>query len=206
MDYKLFKVRLDLTKENRLPIKPVQGESAVKIEFTLAHNAQPFPLTGTTVNVKFRKKDGTISLLPGVITNATAGIAEVKLTNQVLLFSGAVVGIVEVLGDAGVAKSFIFTMEVQPGVDDPNTESVDEYPAIDQAFLDIQSIRNDFDAIVAGLTEDSEVILARGGYELLGERLDESDKNIRDLDTNKNYKVALEIYQGEPRLKIEEVI
>lgn len=183
MDHKILKVRLDLTKDNRLPVKPVQGESAVKIEFTLIHNSQPFPLTGTTVNVKFRKRDGTISLLPGVITNDPAGIVEVKLTNQVLLFAGTVVGIVEVLGDAGVAKSFIFTMEVQPGVDDPNTESVDEYPALDQAFMDIQSIRNDFDAIVAGLTVDSEVILARGGSGTLKQRLDSSDARVADLES-----------------------
>ena len=34
----------------------------------------------------------------------------------------------------------------------------------------------------------------------------DKDKNLRDLDTGKNYRVIMEISQGEPRLKIEEVI
>jgi len=182
MDYKPFKVSLDLARENRQAIRPVQGESAAKIIYTLIHNSAPYSLTGTTVIAKYRKKDGTVSFLPGVITDAVAGEVEVTLTNQVLLFSGTVVAIIEVTGDVGIAKSFIHTLDVQPGVEDTSIESVNEYPAIDQAMIDIQSIRNDFDLIVAGLTIDSEVILARQSQVKSGFVFGSLDARLEDIE------------------------
>lgn len=173
MDYKIFNLKIDLGRESRNAVKPVQGESAVKLRATLTHNSQPYNLTDTTVRCLFRKPDHTYSYIDAVVIDAAKGIVEIELTNQVLLLSGSVVAAIEVAGTIGIAKTWLFTMDVQPGIPYTDIESVDEFPAVEQMIIDIAEIKANFNAIVAGVTVDGEVILARAGFTTLGERIDD---------------------------------
>lgn len=173
MDYKIFNLKIDLGRESRNAVKPVQGESAVKLRATLTHNSQPYNLTDTTVRCLFRKPDHTYSYIDAVVIDAAKGIVEIELTNQVLLLSGSVVAAIEVAGTIGIAKTWLFTMDVQPGIPYTDIESVDEFPAVEQMIVDIAEIKANFNAIVAGVTVDGEVILARAGFTTLGERIDD---------------------------------
>ena len=173
MDYKIFNLKIDLGRESRNAVKPVQGESAVKLRATLTHNSQPYNLTDATVRCLFRKPDHTYSYIDAVVIDAAKGIVEIELTNQVLLLSGSVVAAIEVAGTIGIAKTWLFTMDVQPGIPYTDIESVDEFPAVEQMIIDIAEIKANFNAIVAGVTVDREVILARAGFTTLGERIDD---------------------------------
>lgn len=173
MDYKIFNLKIDLGRESRNAVKPVQGESAVKLRATLTHNSQPYNLTDATVRCLFRKPDHTYSYIDAVVIDAAKGIVEIELTNQVLLLSGSVVAAIEVAGTIGIAKTWLFTMDVQPGIPYTDIESVDEFPAVEQMIIDIAEIKANFNAIVAGVTVDGEVILARAGFTTLGERIDD---------------------------------
>ena len=71
-----------------------------------------------------------------------------------------------------------------------------------------------FNETIANVTVDSEVITARNSnskgktFTVLDERLEEieSTQIINDAHTDKKYIVSLEVFEGKPRLKLEEVI
>lgn len=175
MQYKIFNLQLDLGRDNRDAVRPVQGESAVKLRATLTQNNGPYALTGTDVRAIFRKPDHTYSYIDASVIDATKGIIEIVLTDQVLLLSGVVVALIEVAGSIGLARTWMFTIDVQPGIPNTNLESVNEFPAVNQMIIDVAEIKATFDAIVAGVTVDGEVILARAGFTTLRDRLNDSD-------------------------------
>jgi len=175
MQYKIFNLQLDLGRDNRNAVRPVQGESAVKLRATLTQNNGPYALTGTDVRAIFRKPDHTYSYIDASIIDATKGIIEIVLTDQVLLLSGVVVALIEVAGSIGLARTWMFTIDVQPGIPNTDLESVNEFPAVNQMIIDVAEIKATFDAIIAGVTVDGEVILARAGFTTLRDRLNDSD-------------------------------
>lgn len=74
-------------------------------------------------------------------------------------------------------------------------------------------LQSQFDDVMANLTADSELIAARSSnttgisYAVAGNRLDEMEKRqvISNRDTNQRHISSLEIKDGMPRLKLEEV-
>lgn len=74
-------------------------------------------------------------------------------------------------------------------------------------------LQSQFDDVMANLTVDSELIAARSSnatglnFTTTGNRLDEMEERqvVSNLDTNQRHIVSLEIKDGMPRLKLEEV-
>lgn len=77
----------------------------------------------------------------------------------------------------------------------------------------IEGLESQFNDAVANLTEDSEIITGRSStvtgesYDTIGNRMDgmEERQLANNLDSNKKHEVFLEIKDGQPRLKLEEI-
>jgi hypothetical protein len=241
---KLFNINLDLKNRNYITdIIVNQGDQLSNVfRFNLIQDSLPYDLSQLAVKAHFERPDRFTSFLTGVVENATKGMVDVTLTNQVLNTPGVATCQVMIIGTAGeLLSSLKITFVIERSVDYSAIESTNEYNALIDAMSDVQSLKNEFDIVVANATVDSEVILARGGFGTLKDRLNASDadigdaegrldgaeadldnhegrledieldipdlaKNLMNLDSGKNYRYILEIYQGQPRLKIEEVI
>lgn len=74
-------------------------------------------------------------------------------------------------------------------------------------------LQNQFDDVMANLTVDSELIATRSStttgrsYTAAGNRLDEMEERqiIHNLDTNKRNIMSIEVKEGRPRIRLEEV-
>ena len=206
---KLFSINLDLKNRNYITnIIVSQGDQLSNVfRFNLVQDSLPYDLTSLSVKAYFERPDKFTSFITGQLVDAVKGIVDVELTNQILNTPGVATCQVMIIGTAGeLLSSLKISFVIEKSVNYTTIESADEYNALIDAMSDVQSIKNDFDTVIANATVDSEVILARGGFGTLRERLNDRDKNLRDLDTGKNYMVIMEISQGKPRLKIEEVI
>jgi len=147
MDYKVYKLTVDLKQGNYYSIQPKQGETGVKLIITLVADSVGYNVAGTIVNAIFRKPDDTVSYLPCTIEDGAKGIVSVALTNQVLALPGRVNCELQVTGDKGLVKSWTFCLLVQETVGTAEIESSNEFVALEAALETV----NQYDNRIANL-------------------------------------------------------
>ena len=129
------------------------------------------------------------------MVDAAKGIVDVELTNQILNTPGVATCQVMIIGTENeLLSSLKLIFAVEKSINYSSIESTNEYNALIDAMSDVQSIRNEFDIVIANATVDSEVILARGGNTTLKERLDNVDSQL--ADKVQNFKLKNEVLNG----------
>lgn len=103
-------------------------------------------------------------------------------------------------------RSDTFTVPVVSAVGEDAILNSDQLTALQEALLSVTSLEQRFDEAITALTVDGEVITARKGFQSLNARLDAAEVDVTDMTTNKKYSLTLEIFEGEPRLRTEEII
>lgn len=178
---KLFSINLDLKNRNYITdIIVSQGDQLSNVfRFNLVQDSLPYDLTSLSVKAYIERPDKFTSFITGQLVDAVKGVVDVELTNQILNTPGVATCQVMIIGTAGeLLSSLKISFVIEKSVNYTAIESTDEYNALIDAMSDVQSIKNDFDTVIANATVDSEVILARGDFLTLKQRLDASDVDI----------------------------
>ncbi|WP_312459094.1 BppU family phage baseplate upper protein, partial [Proteiniclasticum sp.] len=183
---KLFSINLDLKNKNYITdIIVSQGDQLSNVfRFNLVQDSLPYDLTSLSVKAYFERPDKFTSFIAGQLVDAAKGIVDVELTNQILNTPGVCACQVMIVGTENeILSSLKILFAIEKSVNYSAVESTNEYNALVDALSNVQSIRNEFDIVIANATVDSEVILARGGNTTLKERLDNVDAQLADIES-----------------------
>ena len=184
---KLFNINLDLKNRNYITdIIVSQGDQLSNVfRFNLVQDSLPYDLTGLSVKVYFERPDKFTSFITGQLVDAVKGVVDVELTNQILNTPGVCACQVIIVGTENeILSSLKILFTIEKSVNYSAVESTNEYNALVDALSNVQSIRNEFDIVIANATVDSEVILARGANTTLKKRLDNVDAQLADIEQN----------------------
>lgn len=218
--------RLSNYQTNKIEAK--QGDSNSRIvEATITDDGVPLDLTGKTVTFYAEKPDNTTIYNDTTVIDATYGIVEFNLTTQALAVAGILKGELVVYGGTGEKlSSAVFNLIIKASVNnDSAIESTNEFTQLTKAITDIsdleanyapqlQGLLSQFNDAIANVTVDSEVITARTslatgiGYDTLALILEaiENRQLINNEITNEKYMLSFEVSEGQPRIRLEEVI
>lgn len=207
-----FKVYWDPSK--RKPYAVVwgkQSDTGRGIEVTLIADGKVLePVAGEILRISWKTPG-----LPGGYVNAVLDGGKYYFDDLSGLFgaAGDVPAQLEIQSAGKFIQSDTFVIPVLEPVAEGAILTSDQFTALQVALASVSSLEQRFDEAVAALTIDGEVITARNGFPSLNARLDASDiritnqsKNVQDLNSGKNYSAVLEVLDGQPRLKITEVI
>lgn len=181
---KLFSINLDLKNRNYITdIIVSQGDQLSNVfRFNLVQDSLPYDLTSLSVKAYFERPDKFTSFITGQLVDAVKGVVDVELTNQILNTPGVCACQVMIVGTENeILSSLKILFAIEKSVNYSAVESTNEYNALVDALSNVQSIRNEFDIVIANATVDSEVILARGANTTLKERLDNFDTQLAEI-------------------------
>lgn len=187
---KLFSINLDLKNRNYITdIIVSQGDQLSNVfRFNLVQDSLPYDLTSLSVKAYFERPDKFTSFITGQLVDAAKGIVDVELTNQILNTPGVATCQVMIIGTENeLLSSLKLIFAVEKSINYSSIESTNEYNALVDALSNVQSIRNEFEIVIANATVDSEVILARGGNTTLKERLDNVDAQLAEIVQEQSY-------------------
>ncbi|WP_315122347.1 BppU family phage baseplate upper protein, partial [uncultured Clostridium sp.] len=137
MELKEFDIILDIKRAQRNEyIEVVQGDTDTNIfNIALKKDFEPYPLTGTTVEISFAKSDGTTVVqdksLGITITDATNGKIKCELKTNTIAAPGRVRAEVRVLEGSKILTSTSFEFFVKRAIfGDDTIKSSNEWPLL----------------------------------------------------------------------------
>jgi hypothetical protein len=169
-------------------------------------------ITTETMSFFAQKPDGT-RVIDTAVKDGDG--FKIELKNQVFAVPGVVVCTLVLNGASGEKLADRqFKILVSRSMEDGAIISKDERGILDWAFEFANSTAPYLEDIRAEeeareLAEDTRVQaeqLRATGYEGMKNEISELSQNVKNLDSGKNYRATLELFDGKPRLKLEEVI
>ena len=125
------KVNIDFSKELYTKIKAKQGDNVRYLLFRILDNGVPFSLENKTVRVYGVKPDGTKVFNNLTIINAAKGLAELKLTTQMLVKPGYLKLELVIYEATDVLSTTKFDINIISCLrDDESIESTNEFSAL----------------------------------------------------------------------------
>lgn len=139
-------IRLEINKEKYDPIIAKQADTARYLLFRILDNGVPFNLQGKTVRARAKKPDGKEIFNDLNTINSDAGLAELKLTNQLLALPGWVKTELRIYEGKDVLSTIPFVIDVVASVgSDASVESTNEFTALTLALSSVQEWDKYFD-------------------------------------------------------------
>lgn len=141
----LKKINLEINKDLYNPIQVKQNDTARYLLFSLLDNGVPFDLSNKTVRVFAVKPDGSKVFNNLTIVDATDGLAELKLTSQMLAKSGWLKLELVIYEAADILSTIKFDIDVIASLrDDAAIESTNDFSALTLALTSVQEWDNYF--------------------------------------------------------------
>lgn len=115
---KTYNIELNiLTKTaNQVPYIPQYEYNVSKFIFTIYNNGDKLDLTNAIINTQFKKPDKNVIVKPVTITNATSGICEIMVDQNMTAVAGEVRCELEIIIDNKKTYTSEFTYRVDSAV------------------------------------------------------------------------------------------
>lgn len=190
-----FQVDLDLTaKRLKGTFRGKQYDTGRGFAVNVINGGQVVTPSTEVLRLKWEKPDNTTGYVNATIVN---GKFIVENIDQMFTVHGSVRADFELSVAGEFVASITFYVNVEKAVAVDAIESSSDFSAFQQSVAD-------FSTAVAGVTSDTEVILARGTEATLGARLDASDAQLADTAQRIDNLVTTPVPTGE--IIAEEII
>lgn len=177
--------KIKVFEPNEITLNAVQGEGNEReYEFRLIEksgdtlktsNAQVtdkmLDVTGCSVRLYVAKPDGCIVYMDGSISDAPGGIISFIPKQQVFAAAGKANCILQVTSANGDLRAIGVTLNIGKANIDGALESNNELTALTNAIVRVEKLADDIVSAVGQVTDNTEVIAARGDEALLSDRL-----------------------------------